>query len=53
MAQQLPQIVQSAKGKQYDVNSPQGKMIVNAAKPAFDSDSKILSTISIYLHSIF
>ena len=52
MAQTLPKMVTAKSGKQYDSSSPQGQMIVNAAKPAFDSDSKILSTISTNVISI-
>ena len=52
MAQTLPKMVTAKSGAQYDAASPQGQMIVNAAKPAFDSDSKILSTISTNVISI-
>jgi hypothetical protein len=52
MAQTLPKMVKAKSGAQYDVNSPQGQMIVNAAKPAFNSDSKILATISTNVISI-
>ena len=45
-------MVTAKSGKQYDSSSPQGQMIVNAAKPAFDSDSKILATISTNVISI-
>lgn len=45
-------MVTAKSGAQYDVNSSQGQMIVNAAKPAFDSDSKILATISTNVISI-
>jgi len=52
MAQTLPKMVTAKSGAQYDSSSPQGQMIVNAAKPAFDSDSKILATISTNVISI-
>ena len=52
MAQTLPKMVTAKSGAQYDAASPQGQMIVNAAKPAFDSDSKILATISTNVISI-
>jgi len=52
MAQTLPKMVTAKSGAQYDAASPQGQMIVNSAKPAFDSDSKILSTISTNVISI-
>ena len=52
MAQTLPKMVTAKSGVQYDSSSPQGQMIVNAAKPAFDSDSKILATISTNVISI-
>ena len=39
----LPQMVQSAKGQMFDVNSPQGKMIVNSPnyKPPFSFEKGI------------
>ena len=52
MAQTLPKMVTAKSGAQYDAASPQGQMIVNAAKPAFNSDSKILATISTNVISI-
>ena len=52
MAQTLPKMVTAKSGKQYDSSSPQGQMIVNAAKPAFDSDSKILASIATNVISI-
>ena len=41
----LPQMVQSAKGQMFDVNSPQGKMIVNSPnyKPPFSASSSALA----------
>ena len=44
MAQTLPKMVQSAKGESFDVNSPQGKMIVNSPnyKPPFSASSSAL-----------
>ena len=46
MAQTLPKMVQSAKGESFDVNSPQGKMIVNSPnyKPPFSASSSALNT---------
>jgi len=52
MAQTLPKMVTAKSGAQYDAASPQGQMIVNAAKPAFDSDSKILASIATNVISI-
>jgi hypothetical protein len=52
MAQTLPKMVTARSGAQYDAASPQGQMIVNAAKPAFDSDSKILASIATNVISI-
>ena len=45
-------MVTAKSGAQYDAASPQGQMIVNAAKPAFDSDSKILASIATNVISI-
>jgi len=44
MAQTLPKMVQSAKGESFDVNSPQGRMIVNSPnyKPPFSASSSAL-----------
>ena len=41
----LPQMVQSTKGQMFDVNSPQGKMIVNSPnyKPPFSASSSALA----------
>ena len=46
MAQTLPQMVQSAKGESFDINSPQGKMIVNSPnyKSPFSASSSALNT---------
>ena len=52
MAQTLPKMVKAKSGREYDAASPQGQMIVNAAKPAFDSDSKILASIATNVISI-
>jgi len=46
MAQQLPKMVQSAKGQSFDINSPQGKMIVNSPnyRQPFTASSSALAT---------
>ena len=46
MAQQLPKMVQSAKGQSFDINSPQGKMIANSPnyKQPFTASSSALAT---------